>query len=130
MKLSQAGFTLIEALVAFAIMAVVLVTLYQAAGTGLKAFDAAAATEDAILVAQSQMDRIVALRRIPEVRQGTVPGSAFHWKLQVLPPPALPSANQLATSPVLLRVTVAWNTSRGGKSVYLERLVFVAGQGR
>ena len=130
MKPVQAGFTLIEALVAFAIMAVVMVTLYQAAGTGLKAFDAAATTQEAVLVAQSQMDRIVALRRIPDVHQGTVAGSVFTWRLQVLPSPALPSSSQLGASPVLLRVTVAWNTPRGGKSVQLERLVFVLGQGR
>lgn len=130
MKPVQAGFTLIEALVAFAIMAVVMVTLYQAAGTGLKAFDAAASTQEAVLLAESQMDRIVALRRIPDVRQGTVPDSNFQWKLQVLPSPALPSTSELGVPPVLLRVTVSWSTPRGGKSVQLERLVFVPGQGR
>lgn len=130
MKTVQAGFTLIEALVAFAIMAVVMVTLYQAAGTGLKAFDAAATTEEAVLIAQSQMDRIVALRRIPDVRQGTVAGSLIQWKLQVLPTPALPSSSQIGSPPVLLRVTVSWDTSRGRKSIHLDRLLFVTGQGR
>lgn len=130
MKQGQSGFTLIEALVAFAILAVVMVTLYQAAGTGLRAFASAAQTDSAVLVAQSQLDRIVALRRVPDIRSGRVSGTPFEWKVQVLPSPDLPSGRTLVTTPVLLRLTIAWETPAGGKAIYLDRLVFLPAGGR
>jgi type II secretion system protein I len=127
MRDGQAGFTLIEALIAFAILSLVMVTLYQAAGMGLRAFDSAAETDRAVLVAQSQLDRITSLRRLPDMRQGKLAGTPFTWTLQVQPTPPLPGARELAARPVLMRLTVSWKAGRGDKSIHLERLVFVSG---
>ena len=127
MRNGQAGFTLVEALIAFAILSLMMVTLYQAAGTGLRTFDSAAETDRAVLVAQSQLDRITSLRRLPDMRQGKVAGTPFTWTLQIQPTPPLPGASELATKPVLMRLTVSWKAGNGGKSIHLERLVFVSG---
>jgi general secretion pathway protein I len=130
MKTAQAGFTLVESLIAFAILSLMMVTLYQAAGTGLRSFGSAAETDRAILVAQSQFDRIISLRRLPEARRGSVADTPFTWTLQVQPAPALPAARDITTRPVLMRLTVSWKSATGGKSIHLERLVFVSGGGR
>lgn len=130
MRSGQAGFTLVEALIAFAILSLMMVTLYQAAGTGLRAFDSAADTDRAVLVAQSQLDRITSLRRLPDMRQGKVAGTPFTWTLQVQPSPLLPGARELSAKPVLMRLTVSWKAGTAGKSIHLERLVFVSGGGR
>ena len=73
----EEGFTLVEALVAFAILAVVLISLYEAMGTGLRSFGAAAKVEEAVLIAQSQLDRIVALNHLPQQREGKIAGTEF-----------------------------------------------------
>ena len=125
MRSGQDGFTLIEALIAFAILSLMMVTLYQAAGTSLRTFGSAAESDRAILVAQSQFDRIISLRRLPEMRRGKVDGTPFEWTLQVEPAPPLPGARDLATMPVLMRLTVSWKSAAGGKSVQLERLAFM-----
>jgi NAD-dependent oxidoreductase involved in siderophore biosynthesis len=96
----------------------------------LRSFGSAAETDRAILVAQSQFDRIISLRRLPDARRGSVAGTPFTWTLQVQPAPALPAAREISTRPVLMRLTVSWKSGTGGKSIHLERLVFVSGGGR
>lgn len=122
----QAGFTLVEVLVAFAILAVVLVSLYEAAGTGLRSFQSAAQVERAVLVAQSELDRVVALKHLPEVRQGKLPGSPFEWELEIPEQPASPQFKDLqSTRPVLIRVNVRWKGERAAQLVSIDRLVFL-----
>lgn len=111
----QRGFTIIESLVALAVLAITMVALYEAIGTGFRTFDRAAETEDAVLVAQSQLDRIVAQRRLPTVRQGTVDDTVFRWQLSVVPP-----RNAKLT---LLRLTVTWPGRAAG--IVIERLVLL-----
>jgi general secretion pathway protein I len=113
---NERGFTLIETLVALAILAVTLVALYEAMGTGFRTFDKAADLEEAVLIARSQLDRVVALRRIPEQRQGTA--GAFTWRIQVQPAKDPQAALQLRA----LSLQVAWP---GGRGVAIERLVLV-----
>lgn len=111
----QSGFTIIESLVALAVLAITVVALYEAIGTGFRTFDRAAEIEEAVLVAQSQLDRIVAQRRLPNVRQGTVDETGFGWQLSVVS-----AANaRLAT----LRLTVTWSGRPAG--IAIERLVLL-----
>lgn len=120
------GFTLVEVLIAFAILSLAAVACYRAAGSGLRAIEAAGATERAVLVAQSQMDRLVALRSVPEDRNGTIPGTPYSWQVEVLPAAGLPPAPPQSRQPLRLVLTVSWNTTSGGpRSLRLERLVFV-----
>jgi general secretion pathway protein I len=121
----EQGFTLVEALVAFAILAVVLVAAFRTAGTGLRAIDAAATTEGAVLAARSQMDRIIALRQLSGPRKGQIEGTPYKWELEVLPPSRAWSLQPLARKPAHVRLTVAW-PSRGGTSrIQLERVIFL-----
>jgi prepilin-type N-terminal cleavage/methylation domain-containing protein len=121
---SQQGFTLVEALVAFAILAMVLLATWRTAGTGLRAIDAAAANEAAVLAAQSEMDRIVALGRPPAERTGRIEGTPYTWEVEVLPADPAWTRQPLARKPVHLRLTLSWPSRTGTARVSLERVIF------
>lgn len=126
----ERGFTLVETLIAFAILAVVLVSLYEAIGTGFRSFDAAAQVEEAVLVAQSQMDRLVALKRMPDQVEGKLDGTPYQWRIDVVPPSA-PETQAAATSPlraVAFRLVVSWPGKASTRTVGIERLVFLPRQ--
>lgn len=115
------GFTVVEALVAFAILAVVLVAFYEAMGTGFRTFEKAAAIEEAVLAAQSQLDVIVAARRLPDAREGTIAGTNLRWRLDVRKPraPDGPSSRQLA----VLRLNVTGDGWQ--RTITLDRLILI-----
>lgn len=113
---TERGFTLIETLIALAILAVTLVAFYEAMATGFRTFDMAADVEEAVLIAQSQLDRVVALRRIPGQAQGSA--GAYRWRIDVQPAASSEAVLQLRT----LRMSVLWS---GGRGVSIERLVLV-----
>lgn len=115
------GFTLVEALVAFAILAVALVTFYEAMGTGFRTFDKAAQIGEAVLAAQSELDLITAMRRLPSAREGMIDGTNLHWRLDVRTPraPEGPSPSQLA----VLRLSVSGDGWR--RTITLDRLMLV-----
>ena len=122
----ERGFTLVEVLVAFAILSLAAVACYRAAGSGLRAIETAGATERAVLVAQSQMDRLVALRSVPEERNGLIAGTPYGWQVEVLPAAGLPTAPAQARQPLRLVLTVSWRNGNGGtRTLRLERLIFV-----
>jgi general secretion pathway protein I len=107
----ERGFTLIEALIAFAILAVVTVALYEAMGTGLRGFDRAAENDEALLIAQSEFDRISATKSIQaEGMQGAIEGTPFRWRA-VPVPDTKAEPEHLRLSPLRLqkvRVIVSW----------------------
>ena len=115
------GFTLVEALIAFAILAVVLVAFYEAMGTGFRTFEKSAQIGEAVLAAQSQLDLIVAARRLPEAREGTIEGTQLHWRLDVRTPraPEGPSPRQLA----MLRLNVTGDAWR--RTITIDRLMLI-----
>ena len=121
----EQGFTLVEALVAFAILAVVLVAAFRTADTGLRAIDAAATTEAAVLAARSQMDRIIALRQLSGPRKGQIEGTPYTWELEVLPPSRAWSLQPLARKPAHVRLTVSWLSRSGTSRIQLERVIFL-----
>jgi general secretion pathway protein I len=113
---AERGFTLIETLIALAILAVTLVAFYEAMGTGFRTFEKAADVEEAVLIAQSQLDRVVALRRIPEQTQGSA--GVYRWRIDVQPA----AKSEAALQSRRLRMNVAWP---GGRGVAIERLILV-----
>ena len=110
----QRGFTIMESLVALAVLAITVVALYEAIGTGFRTFDRAAEVEEAVLVAQSELDRIVVQRRVPNVRQGNVEGTRFRWQLSVS------STNSRLAR---MRLNVTWPGRATG--IAIERLVLM-----
>jgi general secretion pathway protein I len=107
----ERGFTLIEALIAFAILAVVTVALYEAMGTGLRGFDRAAENDEALLIAQSEFDRLAATSTMPsEGMEGAIEGTPFRWRA-VPVPETQAEPEHLRMSPLRLqrvRVIVSW----------------------
>lgn len=83
------GFTLLEALVAFAVLALVLTGLYQAVGSGLRLSRGAAETLQAVEVARSLYDGISAAQLShPGTVTMAVPETPWRWRLTVAPPAA------------------------------------------
>jgi general secretion pathway protein I len=122
----ERGFTLIETLIAFAILAVTLVSLYEALGTGLRGFTAASRVEEAVMIARSELDRIVALQRLPLAQQGRSASNDFEWKYEVLSKPTSPQASALR--PVTIRLWVMWTGNAGTQKISIDRLIFVRAQ--
>ena len=114
----ERGFTIMESLVALAVLAVTLVALYEAIGTGFRTFDRAAEAEEAVLVAQSLLEGVVVSRRLGGVRSGQVEGTRFAWRLDVIK-----RAAQLAT----FRIAVTW--PGGGRGVVIERMLLLDEEG-
>lgn len=83
------GFTLVEALVAFAILAVVLAVLYQAIGSGLRLSSHADETSKLAAAARSLYDTISPADLLGSgAPVAAVPGTPWRWRLTVAPPAA------------------------------------------
>jgi general secretion pathway protein I len=79
----QDGFTILEALVAFAILSVVLVALYAGASNALRAVDRGSQTHRIALLAQSKLDELAATRRaLPSSALGLFAGTNVTWSVQ------------------------------------------------
>lgn len=108
----ERGFTIMESLVALAVLAITVVSLYEAIGTGFRTFGRAAEAEEAVLVAQSLLDGIVVSRRVGDVRTGVVEGTRFAWRVDEV---------KRVAELVTLKLTVTW--PGGGKGVAIERML-------
>jgi Tfp pilus assembly protein PilV len=76
------GFTIVEALCAFAILAVVLVALYSVGGTAIRMSGATTDADRAALLAQSKLDELSASRfALPHFETGTFDGTPIRWTL-------------------------------------------------
>ena len=110
----EAGFTLLEALIAFAIAALALSALLQGALAGLRATQAASRTEEALARARSRLAALEAAPVAPADRRGD-DGGGFAWRLRVVPV-------QTSGGLTLYGVTVAvgWRDGDTPREVRLE----------
>jgi prepilin-type N-terminal cleavage/methylation domain-containing protein len=77
---SDAGFSLIETLVALAILSVALVTLYGAGANSLTSSRHVAKIDQVVLLAQSKLDELsVASTPLPVQANGTFPNTDIQW---------------------------------------------------
>ena len=113
----QNGFTLLEVLVAFVILAVALGLLLGMLSRGLKQVAQAGNETEASLHAQSLLDALGTLEPIePGVREGEFERGRYHWRLEVAesedpaPPPPPPDGEPQEVAglgaPVLYRVAL------------------------
>jgi hypothetical protein len=113
---------------AFAILAVVLVALYEAMGTGLRGFDRAAANEAALLAAQSQLDALAAMPTLGQkTLSGTIDGTPFRWRATQLQDAG--EAEHLRSSPLRLqrlRLVVSWTEGGAERSLAVEKTFLAA----
>ncbi len=110
----EAGFTLLEALIAFAIAALALAALLQGALAGLRATQAASRTEEALARARSRLAALEAAPVAPADRRGD-DGGGFAWRLRVAPEATSGGLTLYAVS-----VAVAWRDGGTQREVRLE----------
>jgi general secretion pathway protein I len=85
LRIDSNGFTLIEVLVAFAILALTLIVLLQVFGTGLRTVDASERYLMATMLARSVLDDLgVETPVVPGERSGEI-GDGYRWTMQIAP---------------------------------------------
>lgn len=123
---STPGFTLLEVLVAFAILAISLGAVYQAFGIGARNARASEAYTVAVLLAESELAAAgVETPLFPGAEEGTF--GRYNWRRTVIPASETPASEQASeqsapSSSVTAKgvqlyevtVTVRWGDSLGG----------------
>lgn len=120
----EAGFTLIEVLVALAIIGLALGAVAGVFGVGLTAHETASSAETALAVAEEQLSLAAATPR-PGATNGIF-ADRFTWQATVASyqDPANKAADAPTSAPPLYRiaVSVAWNDGRHMREVSLSTL--------
>jgi general secretion pathway protein I len=127
LRAAEAGFTLLEVVVAVAIAGLALVALFQAGSGGLFATDTAARAEEALQRAQSHL---AAVGRDAALVQGDASGDdggGFHWRLQVQPAAqrqtvAADGVTPQNTTLYSVQVAVSWQSRGHQRAVVLRTL--------
>jgi general secretion pathway protein I len=112
----EAGFTLIEVLVAFIIAALFLALLANAGIEGLRASHVSGQYQEALARAQSRLAAAVEASQVSD-RQGD-DGDGFHWRVRTVPLAHIVTASGPATL-LAVSVAISWGPSRG-RSVQLN----------
>jgi general secretion pathway protein I len=120
------GFTLLEALVAFAIAALALAALLQGSLAGLRASQVAGRYEEALARARS---RLAALEAVPLAAgdQRGEDGGGYRWRVRIVPLATSGAVRQpVATAPsapltlYAVSVTVGWQEGEQAREVRLD----------
>lgn len=117
------GFSLLEVLVAFTILAMLLGALFQVFSSGLRAAHAGDSYTRATVIAQS---RLAALGVEYPLQEGTSSGSAddtFHWRVIVRPyvDDQLPAGSGVP-HPFSVDVEIFWEEGGGARSLSLTSM--------
>ncbi|MFW7269010.1 type IV pilus modification PilV family protein [Gluconacetobacter sp. Hr-1-5] len=120
----QAGFTLIEVLVAFVIVTLALAVAYRGMLDGVAATQLSNRMQDALSRAQSHMAAIGHGMQVAPLEQDGDDGSAFHWHVRIAP-----AQTATGTSSGLMlyqvQITESWpdpSTGSGRRAVALSTL--------
>jgi general secretion pathway protein I len=81
----DAGFTLLEVMVAFVIASLASIVLYQAGFNGAADTATAARYQEAVVRAQSRLTSIGALTALRPAQLSGDDGGGFHWRLTIAP---------------------------------------------
>lgn len=127
----ERGFTLVEALIAFAILAVTLVALYQALGTSVVGLARASRHDEAVLIAQSRLSELAALP-LPSATssEGDIEGTPYRWRFELIPD-VTAEAPEIAASPVRLqkvKLTVSWDEGGVQRRISVDHVLLVLRQ--
>ena len=112
----EAGFTLIEVLVAFIIAALFLAVLANAGIEGLRSSHLSGQYQEALARAQSHLAAAVETAQSSD-RQGD-DGDGFHWHVRIVPLEHIVAPSGPATL-LAVSVAISWGPSRG-RSVQLD----------
>lgn len=124
---SERGFTLVETLIAFAILAVTAVALYEAMGTSVRGIATSSRLDEAVLIAEARLAELGALDMMPAALDGAVEGTIYRWRVapvadETSEVPAF-SASPLRAQKVKLIVT--WPENGRTKEIAIERLLLL-----
>lgn len=127
----ERGFTLVETLIAFAILAVTLVALYEAMGTSLSGFARASRFDEAVLIAESRLTELAALPTLPDAAfEGAVEGTRYRWRVEQIPD-TTPEPPELASSPLRpqkVKLTISWQDNGARRQIAVEQVLLVPRQ--
>jgi general secretion pathway protein I len=115
----SSGFTLLEALVAFAIAALALSALYDGALTGIAGARDAARGMQALALARSRLEAAGAMTLRPQVMTASGEEQGMSWRLRIAP---AETARLPGTEATLyeIGVVVSWGDGRGRRQVRLD----------
>lgn len=120
----DAGFTLLEVIVATMLAALALVALFQASSAGLLTVDTATRLEMAVDRAQSHLAEFADGGAIAPGESEGDDGDGYHWRLTARPvatqPAGAPDQTGAPASLYDVAVTVSWGVGRHQRSVQLE----------
>jgi general secretion pathway protein I len=124
---AQAGFTLLEVVVALAIAGLALVGLFQAGTGGLFAVDTAARAEEAVQRAQSHLAAVGRDAALVEGDTSGDDGGGFHWRLRVQPLAQRQGLGADGTTPQTtslfdVAVVISWRSRGHERAVALRTL--------
>ncbi len=119
MKGKQGGFSLLEVLVAFAILAASLGVLYPALGNSLNHLAVTAHRQTALILARSLMAEQIATAPL-EKRTVTGRKGSFSWRFQVRSVETEP--RNLRFHPLRLDIRVRWREGRHERQLVLTTL--------
>ena len=117
----QRGFTLIEIIVALAILAVALGALFQSFSTGLRATAVTDRQAAAVMLAQSLLDRIGQDIPLAAGEQAGVADDGLRWSVTIVPSPLI-APDRRADSPLLPFDVVVTVAGDGGRPLTLATL--------
>ncbi|WP_458094227.1 type IV pilus modification PilV family protein [Roseomonas sp. WA12] len=117
----EAGFTLLEVLIAFLIAAMALAVLFRTAIEGQAAADTAARYQEALSRARSRLAATEAMPLQPSDRQGEE-GGGYRWRVRVSLVSEGAPVREGPPAPSLygIAVAVAWGEGNGSRNVQLE----------
>jgi general secretion pathway protein I len=110
----SAGFTLLEALVAFAILALALTALLQGTLTGLRSTQSAGRAEEALARARSRLAALDAAPIAAGDQRGD-DGGGFTWRTRILPAESLGGRTLYSVS-----VSIGWRDGDTPREVRLD----------
>ncbi len=119
---AAAGFTLVEVLAAFVILALALAVLLPGFATGMRSLVTADDYATATLLAQSRLELV---GRAEPVQAGASTGAfdeRFRWQLEIAPLPELHADESVPLQAYSVVLTVAWEAGSAERTVTLQTL--------
>lgn len=127
------GFTLLEVLVAFAVLAVALGVAFEIFATGLRGARSAGALTRAVLIAESRIARVGVETELTPGRSEGETGDGTRWRVEIQRQPADEGDEERVETPSLpvlldITVTVSWREAAGRQSFVLRTSRLVPGE--
>jgi general secretion pathway protein I len=124
---AEAGFTLLEVVVAVAIAGLALVGMFQAGSAGLFAVDTAARAEEALQRAQSHLAAVGRDAALIEGDASGDDGGGYRWRLQVQPAAQRQGVGADGVTPqnttlFSVEIAISWQSRGHQRAVVLRTL--------